>query len=243
MPRVSEHGFTFHRFENMSRQAGLSHAVFTRRAEAAGAGGLDLAPNPENAANMEAATRLLGAKRLFHAGQVHGTKALVIGADTPPQPQPGFDALITAEPRAGLLIKTADCQGVMLFDPEKRVLALAHAGWRGSVQDILGATVRRMNAEFGCRPADLLAGIGPSLGPCCAEFVNYQRELPAAFLKHMIRPNHFDFWAISRDQLTAAGLESSNIETLGLCTVCENEFHSWRRDNTPARLGVAAVMA
>jgi len=63
-----------------------------------------------------------------------------------------------------MMVKVADCQGVLLFDPRRRVAAAIHSGWRGSVQNILGKAVRLMAAEFHCRPADVIAGISPSWG-------------------------------------------------------------------------------
>jgi hypothetical protein len=101
-----------------------------------------------------------------------------------------------------LLIQTADCQAVMLFDPDKRVAANIHCGWRGSVADIVGRTVAH-GRRIRLRPGRMVAAIGPSLGPCCAEFVNYKQEIP----RHSLWPfrvgwHHFDFWRISRHQLT-----------------------------------------
>ena len=70
-----------------------------------------------------------------------------------------------------------------------------------------------MSSAFETNPNDLRAGISPSLGPCCAEFINYQSELPRSFHNYQVKPDHFNFWSISRDQLISAGVKPENIET------------------------------
>ena len=84
------------------------------------------------------------------------------------------DAMITDVPGMGLMIKQADCQAVILFDPRKNVIANVHCGWRGNVKNILGRVVHLMEQRFHCKAEDLVAAIGPSLGPCCAEFITYR---------------------------------------------------------------------
>jgi copper oxidase (laccase) domain-containing protein len=81
----------------------------------------------------------------------------------------------------------------------------------------------------------LFAAISPSLGPCCGEFVNYHQELPEAFHGYQIRPNYFDFWAISKDQLRDSGVRSEQIEIAEKCTVCEEDYFSYRRDGVTGR--------
>ena len=69
-------------------------------------------------------------------------------------------------------------------------------------------------------PADLYAAVGPSLGPCCAEFINFRREFPPALWDYQVRPTYFDLWRLSRDQLVAAGLLPARLDLAGLCTRC-----------------------
>jgi copper oxidase (laccase) domain-containing protein len=129
----------------------------------------------------------------------------------------------------------------MLYDPVRAVIANIHSGWRGSIADIIGRTVAVMQQRFGCRPAEIVAGIGPSLGPCCAEFVNYRKEIPATLWSYQVSPNHFDFWALSRDQLVRAGLRPGHIETGGICTRCHSDlFFSYRAAQQTGRM--AAVI-
>ena len=139
------------------------------------------------------------------------------------------DVVVTNIPRKFLVIQVADCQSVLIFDPVRKVVANVHSGWRGSINNIIGCTLKVMEYSFGCRPRDMVAGIGPSLGPCCAEFVNYKKEIPEAFWKYKSYTNHFDFWSISRDQLCEAGVLFENVDLSGMCTKCDStRFFSFR---------------
>ena len=101
-----------------------------------------------------------------------------------------------------------------------------------------------MKTRFGTRPESLWAGIGPSLGPCCGQFVNYRKEIPSALWGFRVREAHFDFWAISRAQLTAAGLDPSRIETAGVCTrCCSDTFFSYRAEGTTGRFAAVIGLA
>jgi YfiH family protein len=125
----------------------------------------------------------------------------------------------------------------LLFDPEKKAIGIVHVGWRGSVAQIISATIVTMSKAFSTEPADLQAAISPSLGPCCAEFVNFQTELPPALHGYQVRPNYFDFWSISRDQLCSAGVRPENITVAEVCTYCNHDYFSYRRDKETGRFG------
>jgi YfiH family protein len=186
-------------------------------------------------ANRNRLRQMTGGDIHVYTRQNHGTSIRTVtreavnrGEAIQTQTAPA-DALITDLPGIRLLIQTADCQAVMLCDPNKRVVANVHCGWRGSVADIIGQTVLRMISAFGCDPGQIIAAIGPSLGPCCAEFVNFENEIPRQFWSFRVGPHHFDFWQISRHQLTAAGLLEGNIDSPGLCTRCNPHlFFSYR---------------
>ncbi|MEW6220028.1 MAG: peptidoglycan editing factor PgeF [Thermodesulfobacteriota bacterium] len=199
--------------------------------------GLGVGDRPENvAANRQRLKEALGLPRLVSLGQVHGAGVLVLRqAPDDDREIPGFDALVTDLAGVGIMIQGADCQAVFLLDPVRQAVGLAHAGWRGSVAGILPATVAAMVEAFGSRPADLLAAIGPSLGPCCAEFRGFRDELPASFWPYRLDGDRFDFWAISAGQLTACGLAPSRIACAGVCTVCDQDFFSFRRDRQTGR--------
>ncbi|MCF8114301.1 MAG: polyphenol oxidase family protein, partial [Desulfotignum sp.] len=172
--------------------------------------------------------------RALFLNQVHGSRVLVLPegekADPglfwePERPGPSAfataDAVVTNLRRLALVIQVADCQAVMLADPHKKVIANVHSGWRGSVQNIIGKCVDVMTGRFGCDPGQILAGICPSLGPCCAEFIHYLKEIPPDLWKYKAQDNDcFDFWAVSVDQLLAKGLRPGHIENMNLCTRC-----------------------
>ena len=146
------------------------------------------------------------------------------------------DAIVTDIPRKFLVIQVADCQSVLIYDPVQEVVANVHSGWRGSINNIIGCTLKVMENSFGCRSRDIVAGIGPSLGPCCAEFVNYKKEIPEAFWKYKNDTHHFDFWSISRDQLCEAGVLFENVDLSRKCTKCDsNRFFSFRGEGTTGR--------
>ena len=179
--------------------------------------------------NRQRLKQWLGIQYFVSAVQVHGDQVAIaedIKQDTEFRET---DSLITREPGVGLLIQQADCQAVLLHDPVQKVIAAVHNGWRGSTLNIIAKTVTAMHDYYGVNPDTLKAVISPSLGPCCAEFINFQQELPKSFHTRQVTPCHFDFWAISRDQLMEAGLKDTNIETAGICTVCNKDFFSYRR--------------
>lgn len=179
--------------------------------------------------NRQRLKQCMGIHSLVSVVQVHGDQVVIaedIKQDTLFEEA---DSLITNEPGVGLLIQQADCQAVLLHDPAKGVIGAVHNGWRGSTLNIIVKTVVAMHDYYGVTPDNLKAVISPSLGPCCAEFINFQQELPKSFHSRQVSPCHFDFWAISRDQLTEAGLKDTNIETAEICTVCNRDFFSYRR--------------
>ncbi len=156
---------------------------------------------------------------------------------------PSVDAVITDTPNIAILVKQADCQGVIIFDPEKRVVANVHCGWRGNAKNILGNVVTRMKHDFGCKGRDLLATIGPSLGPCCAEFVGHEKIFPNSFEEFMVRENYFNLWAISEWQLLNAGLRQENIEIASICTRCRTDlFYSYRGEGETGRFGSVVML-
>lgn len=200
--------------------------------------------------NFDLIRGALGVSRLVASPQVHGDSIHVIDEEALSRSEersslfitPPGDALVTSLPDVGIVIKVADCQPIFLVDPVQRVVANIHCGWRGSVAGFPAKVVQFLTDRFGCRPRTLLAAVGPSLGPCCAEFIHYREELPQDFWQFETRPKHFDFWAITRSQLAAAGLQQENIAVAGRCTKCETEnFFSYRGEKDTGRL--AAVIA
>jgi YfiH family protein len=195
--------------------------------------------------NLKVIKETLGANHLIFTNQSHGPDILVLrkGRYEGLKNVPSADAIITDIPFFALMVQLADCQGVILFDPKKNVIANVHCGWRGNVQNILERVVIRMKKDFGCRESNLLAGISPSLGPCCAEFVSHREIFPDAFEQFMVRENYFDLWAVSRWQLESAGLRRDHIEIAGICTRCRSDlFYSYRGEGKTGRFGAVAML-
>ena len=123
-------------------------------------------------ANREKFFHAIGAPkmRLATLRQIHSDLSCGVSADTPlPAEPPKADALFTREPRLLLTVQTADCVPILLVDTRNRAVAAIHAGWRGTVQRIAAKTLGRMQMDFGTRPVDVLAALGPSIGRCCYE--------------------------------------------------------------------------
>ncbi|MBU0946143.1 MAG: polyphenol oxidase family protein [Proteobacteria bacterium] len=208
------------------RQGGVSHFPYKSLNLSYGVG-----DDPQCVAENRQRLKTLGPFAHFlSARQVHGDAIFVaqevFSADLEVD---GYDALMTERAGIGLLIQQADCQAVMLYDPTHPAIAAVHCGWQGSVRNILGKTVQAMHDWYDTPASVIKAYISPSLGPCCAEFVNHARELPPAFLAFQERKNYFNFWEISRIQLLQAGLDAAHIRLAGQCTSCSADHFSYRR--------------
>jgi len=146
------------------------------------------------------------------------------------------DAIITKEKKTGLLIRHADCQAALLFDPVKKVIAAVHAGFRGQVLEIYEKTIQKMCEKFGSRPEDIKIATSPSLGLGCSEFLNYQTEFPA-HLHRFYKDGFMDLKKMAEESFLQMGVLKENIDISGECTVCnETRCHSYRKDKTMARM-------
>lgn len=247
-------GLSFYQFPNLTDIPEIHHAVFTRnnghsrepfRSLNTSLGvGDDTANVKKNRATIQ---KGLEAGELLFVRQVHGTEILILSQrhdfrpDKPTDRPPVGDALITNVSGSFLVVQVADCQPVFLYDSTRKVVANVHSGWRGSIRNIIGRTIDAMGREFGTVPRDIVAAIGPSLGPCCAEFIHYRDEIPKMFWSYKDSDHHFDFWAISRDQLTDAGVPAAHIFSSETCTRCNPElFFTYRGEGTTGRF--AAVI-
>jgi YfiH family protein len=173
--------------------------------------------------------------RLLLLKQVHGARV----ERAPWEGRPEADAAVAAAPGLLVGIETADCLPVLLVDPRRRVVAGAHAGWRGTAAGVAGAAVRALVAD-GSDPADLLAALGPGIGPCCYEVGEDVRTAfgpaGAAFFRPGTRGRpHLDVPGANRAQLLAEGLRPAHIAAVDECTHCRADlYHSYRRDGVAA---------
>ena len=158
----------------------------------------------------------------------------------------GFDALVTRLPGCAIGVRTADCVPVLLYDPVRKVVAAVHCGWRGTVQHLSAKTIARMRDLYGTNPADIVAQIGPSIGPDAfqvgQEVVDAFRE--AGFPMEQIHswrgeplPNqmqtghHLDLWRANEWLLEHAGVPADHIQTSRICTYSNPcVFYSARHD-------------
>ena len=142
------------------------------------------------------------------------------------------DALTTTVPNVFLSVSIADCAPVFLFDAMKKIVACVHAGWRGTEQRILQKTIRTMLQEFGSKPGDVSAFIGPSAGQCCYEVgEDVAQRFDAEFVSRRNGKFYLDIKKANEEQLRNAVVPGTNIEVHEDCTICRTElYHSYRRD-------------
>jgi YfiH family protein len=214
-------------------------------------GGDDLAVVDRNracAASLVASTR----DRLTFGDQVHGAAVAVVGPADAGRVFDATDALVTDVPGVPLVILTADCAAVFLYDPVRRAVGIAHAGWRGTVAGVAARTVESMHDAFGSVPADMVAGIGPAIGPCCyqvgADVIDAVEDaLPGQARDVLVTPDmasagsfhrsvnedrlHLDLWRANELGLVDAGVPEANIEVAAMCTSCRTDlFYSHRAE-------------
>ena len=174
--------------------------------------------------------------------QVHGSEIVVViadkigsGAFRQADAIADTDALITSEKNVPLMLFFADCVPVMFADPETGAVGIAHAGWRGSVRGIAAKTVRRLVSEYGVKPQNLVAAIGPSIGSCCYEVDAVVHNQADNFLDcfKATTPGHWrlDLWRMNEKQLLEEGLLPENILCAEICTEHNKElFFSYRAE-------------
>jgi YfiH family protein len=206
---------------------GLAHG-FERRAGLAGAESRD-------EARERVANALSSLGRLFLLKQVHGAAV----QRAPWGGEPEADAGLADGPGLLVGVKTADCLPVLVVDAHRRAVAAAHAGWRGTVAGVVRAAVRALLAG-GSRAEDLIAALGPSIGPCCYEVGEEVVGAFAGWGQAFFHPGsrgrpHLDLRAANTRQLLDQGLVADRIHHVRDCTFCHaDRYHSYRRDGRGA---------
>jgi YfiH family protein len=140
---------------------------------------------------------------------------------------------------------------VMICDPVRRAVATVHAGWRGTVSDVAGETVRMMSAQFGSEPADLVAYLGPAIGACCYEvgedvfaaWIERAGDIASESLRTAGDRWMFDLAAANRWSLLSAGVQPNRIDGSGICTRCEGDEWFSHRGQGPATGRYGAFIA
>lgn len=161
------------------------------------------------------------------------------------------DGLITNDPNVVLCTQYADCVPLFFADPVKRVVATSHAGWRGTAAGIAAATVKKMVEAFDCNPADILAGIGPSIGFCCFEVDTpvYEAfcQVPVfdegCFTADPQNKYHINLQEVNRRWMLDSGILPEHITVTDLCTKCHPDVFWSHRVTGDARGSLAAFIA
>lgn len=241
MVTIDNHSISMLQYEPLCSYRNIFHFVSTRK----GGVGKDTydsfnlstycGDNPEVVA--ENRNRLYDAfgVELLLPFQTHDDKILSIDASwksLSPDEQlhrlQGVDALITNMPQICIGVSTADCVPLMFYDPKQNVIAVAHAGWRGTVKRIASKAVTVMEHDFGSVPADIQVAIGPSIS---LESFEVGEEVVQSFrnadydMKELVWTNpqtmksHIDLWEANKQDLMQSGILANNIEIAGICTV------------------------
>lgn len=257
MLRTAANGVIYHQFDTLNREQ-LVHAVFTRM------GGVS--PSPWDALNVggtvgdERERVIENRRRSFEAiglpfesiadlWQVHS--ADTFRADAPKGDLAYLakaDALITDRAGVSLFMRFADCVPILLFDPLQKAIGIVHAGWRGTVLDAAGSAVRAMMKHFHSRPADIMAAIGPSVGPDhypvgpdVVEQVHAALPGPNGLLTRLDGRTHFDLWQANARALRQAGVEQ--VEIAAVCTACRTDLFFSHRGEAGRTGRFGAVIA
>jgi YfiH family protein len=211
------------------------------------------------ASNRERVCRWLGVEQLTVADNAHGAAVAVItpdlagaghGSDEDGRRRlGGIDGLVTDQPGVALMVLVADCQPIVLWDPVRRALGVAHAGRGGTVQGIVPAVVGQLASSFGSRPADLRVGIGPHIGPRSYEVGRAEvDEFVATFGSDLVHPTtagrgSLDLEGAVRRQLAGLGVPEPAVAAFGVDTrTSTDEWFSDRAERPCGRFGLVAVI-
>jgi hypothetical protein len=259
MPLLSRNEIAFFSFDSFD--PGVTHAIFSRR------GGVS--PDPWASLNLGGTVgddpervrtnrlRALSAvgrdpASVYDVWQVHGTEVAIAEAPRPPEaPHRQADIILTDRPGITLMMRFGDCVPILLHDPVRKVVGIAHAGWLGTVKGTVRVAVEAMQKKYGSNPADLMAAIGPSIGPDHYEvgpdvliqvrqaFGQDSSELLISRDGHMF----FDLWSANRRHLELAGVR--RIEVAGQCTACHTrDWFSHRAEKgRTGRFGAVIALA
>lgn len=237
MPFAESSGLRYYQFGIFPAE--VTQAVFTRQ------GGVS--PAPWDTLNVggtvgddmdrvrENRTRSFAASgrslvSMFDVWQVHSADVVIARAPRPAdEPHRRADVILTNNPSVTLYMRFADCVPVLLYDPIRAAVGLAHAGWLGTVREASRAAIQAMQTEFGSQPGDIVAAIGPSIGPDHYEVgVDVVEQVYAAFggdaqllIRNQDGRTYLDLWTSNRLQLERAGVE--RIEVAGICTACHTD--------------------
>ncbi|MDO1447934.1 peptidoglycan editing factor PgeF [Rhodocytophaga aerolata] len=248
-------------FHNLSQHKGIKHFISGRSGGVSEGeiGSLNLSfragDTRENV--QENRSRLayalgISPEQLFFPAQTHSIHVKKVEPGTQSASLTDTDALVTNSPGQCICVMSADCVPILLYDPVKEAVGAVHAGWRGTVGKIVTATVQAMQQEFGTKPADLIAGIGPSI---CPEVYQIGEEVIEAVLQTFGKEanlisnqngegkGYFNLWEANRIQLLNLGVQPTSIEVAGICTYQQSDqFFSARKSGNRAGRFAAGIL-
>ena len=181
--------------------------------------------------------RALGLEAVAHMRQVHGSVVQAINEPSPTLPI--CDGLATTRKGLALIVQTADCVPLVLWDEDKGAVAAVHAGWRGALAGVSRSAAAFLVKRFGSRAESIHVAMGPSIGACCYEV---GEEVVRAFYEHVSYPNelfssgprgksHLNLIEANFRQLAEQGVPREQIYSSGMCTSCDNgELYSYRKE-------------
>lgn len=242
-------------FDIFRKEPQLKHCITTREGWKSGQKPRftesDLYPWKEYRKELGKALNV-AADQIYFPKQTHSDIVEVVTEQTTLEDLDCKDALITNKKGICLAIQTADCVPVFLFDPVKKVIAVVHAGWRGTVGKLVLKTIEKMSHNFACRGEDIKAGIGPSIHKYAYEvgsevidhvvekFPKYDALLSPSMLDGRA---YFDLWEANKILLTDCGLNPNNIEIMGMCSYeLDQLFFSARREGVDTGRMVSCLM-
>ena len=209
---------------------------------ALGTVGLTHAPDPVPVlASRRAFARAVGIgdEPLTTAGAVHGSTLARV--DEPKDVVQGVDGLVTNRRGVALFATYADCYPIVLWDPVKRAVGLAHAGWRGTVACVAKAAVKAMQDAYGSAPEDIRAGIGPGI---CGRCYEVGTEVASQFDPSFVRAGEGDRFLLDLEAANKAQLEEAGaaVHVIGICTKESDFLPSHRRSPDGTRFGAIVAL-
>ena len=235
MPFIQNNSLRYYQFDSLQ----VRHGIFTRQGgvspepwgslNVGGTVGDDLARVKEN---RLLAFHAMGCKpeSIFDVWQVHSADVVCAQAPRPVnESHRQADIILTDKPDVTLFMRFADCVPILFYDPRNAVVGLSHAGWMGTLRDVATVTVNAMHKNYGSNPADIVACVGPSIGPdhyeVGADVILQVTQKFGDDSHHLLRSNngkiHFDLWQTNKLLLERAGV--GKIEVAGICTACHTE--------------------
>ncbi len=235
MAFVQHNGIRYYQFDALQ----VRHALFTRHGgispepwgslNVGGTVGDDLARVYEN---RRLSFQAMGCEpeSIFDVWQIHSADAVCARAPRPPhESYRQADIILTDRPNVTLFMRFADCVPIVVHDPRKGVVGLAHAGWMGTLRGVAKSTIEAMKKNYGSNPADIIAGIGPSIGPdhyeigadVILQVMQKHADESDLVLKSHLGKIYFDLWEANRLSLEREGV--GQIEVCGICTACHTQ--------------------